>query len=85
MAGGEQCASTRELWSAREVMRQCVGVGRLREFSLCAMLGVGELVTGRLALQSAGTTEMNRCCTRLTGVFQLLVASGSSIHGHGWH
>ena len=27
MAGGEQCASTSELWSVWEVMSQCVGVG----------------------------------------------------------
>ena len=27
MAGGEQCASTSELWSVWEVMAQCVGVG----------------------------------------------------------
>ena len=27
MAGGEQCASTSELWSVWEVMSQCVGAG----------------------------------------------------------
>ena len=51
MAGGEQCASTSEVWSVWEVMSQCGCGGHCSEFSLCAMLGVGGLATGMLALQ----------------------------------
>ena len=63
MAGGEQCASTSELWSVWEVMRQCVGFGNFFcEFCVGAMFGVGELATVRLAVQHAVTTEMSRLC-----------------------
>ena len=52
MAGGEQCASTSELWSVWEVMSQCVGFGYfLCEFCVGAIFGVGELATVRLAVQ----------------------------------
>ena len=51
MAGGDQCASTRALWSGWEVMCQCAGFGHCCEFSLCAVLGLCELATGRLAVQ----------------------------------
>ena len=37
MAGGEQCASTSELWSVWEVMSQCVGFGHFWVSSLCAL------------------------------------------------
>ena len=74
MAGGDQCASTSELWSVWEVMSPRVGSGQCGAFSLCAMLCLGELATGGLALQYAGTTEMSRCCVRVVGVCQLLAA-----------
>ena len=51
MAGGEQCASTSEVWGVWEVMSQCECVGHVCELCVGAMLGAGELATDRLAVQ----------------------------------